>query len=319
MSTSFEQTGQGSTLPAPLTSPKEIEIQNLPRSFKATTIGLIVPRDATEAQLVTAVEVIEARGKGHQWHLGDALIELKERFSERGKMMLSEEMDKIREAHGQASRVKAMQVASRFPNWTRVHSLSWSHHRAAAFAESLEERVKWIHLARDNGWSVHDLEKEIKAATSEPEPPIDPDLYVLKDPAVRSYLESDIEKQRAQLHEVPANAGFLRDLQYERIDAAKWQLDRTTQGDQDAVRDAVSEVMGTAYQVFLWLKARQRIISPPDVRVYLGMLKEAGRITEELDVKPNPTAKGTTATVYKPKRNHYDNKREEERKSLVIL
>lgn len=319
MSASPEQAELGSNLPAPLTLPKEIEIQSLPRSCKATTIGLTIATDATEAQLVTAVEVIERRGKGHNWQLGDALLGIKERYPERSAQMLSQEADKYREQHGQSSRIQAMQVASRFPDYTRVHSLSWSHHRAAAFFETLDERVHWINLARDNGWSVHDLEKEIKAATIEPDPPIDPDLYVLKDPAVRAYLTADIERQRSQLKEVPENAGFLRDLQYERIEAAKWQMERTTQGDQDAVRDAVSEVMGTSYQVFLWLKVRQRIISPPDVRVYLGMLKEAGRITEQLDEKPNPSAKGTTATVYKPKRNAYDDKREEERKALAVL
>jgi hypothetical protein len=211
-----------------------------------------------------------------------------------------------------------MQVASRFPEGTRVPELSWTHHRVAAFFETLEERLKWLHLARDNRWSVRDLEREIAAANSEPEAETDPDLYVLKDPSVRAYLDADIERQRQQLHEVPENAGFLRDLQYERIEAAKWQLERTTDRDQDAVREAVSEVMGTSYQVFLWLKSRQRIISPPDVRVYLGMLKETGRITEELDEKPNPKAKGTTATVYKPKRNAYDDKRDEEKKSALV-
>lgn len=316
MSTSFESSGQTPQIPLTET---DTAIPNLPRSCKATTVGLAIEADATEDQIVKAIEVIEKRGKGHQWQLGDGLRELKERYPDRGIMMLSEEADKLREKHGYASRKQAWQVACRFPEGTRVPSLSWSHHRAAAFFDTLDERVRWIHLARDNGWSVHELEKEIRAATIEPETPTDPDLYVLKDPAVRAYLETDIERQRSQLHEVPEVAGFLRDLQYERIEAAKWQLDRTTVRDQDAVREAVCEVMGTAYQVFLWLKARQRIISPPDVRVYLGMLRDAGRITEELDEKPNPQAKGTTATVYKPKRNDYDDKREEEKRLRQVV
>lgn len=318
MSTSYEHPGSQSGIPAPMTSPKEIEIQNLPRCCTATTIGLTVAPDATEAQIVTAVEVIEGRGKGHQWQLGDALVELKSRFPERGAMMLSEEMDKIRENYGQASRVKAKQIADRFPMWTRVHSLSWSHHRAAAFFESLDERVRWIHLARDNNWSVHELEKEIRAATAEPAEPTNPDLYVLKEEAVRAYLDSDIERQRSQLSEVPESAGFLRDLQYERIEAAKWQLARTVERDLDAVREAVSELMGTWQQIFYWLKARQRIISPPDVRIYLGMLKDAGRITEEHDEKPNEDASGTTVTVYKPKRNDHDDKQDSKLKKSAL-
>jgi hypothetical protein len=66
--------------------------------------------------------------------------------------------------------------------------------------------------------------------------------------------------------------------------------------------------------VFQWLKIRSRIVSPPDVRTYLGELVAEGRVTEEKDEKPNPTAKGTTNTVYKPKRNAKDDKRDEEKR-----
>ncbi|MEK6281844.1 MAG: hypothetical protein AABN95_15940 [Acidobacteriota bacterium] len=311
-----QQSAGASIPPLPIAG---IEIPSLPKCFKVTTIGLTVTGDATEGQLVKAVDAIEKTGAGVQWQLGDALLEIKGRYPDRSLILMNEALDKIREKHGQASRKQAMQVAIRFPEGTRVPSLSWSHHRACAFFDTLEERLHWIHLARDNNWSVHELEKQIAAASAEPEPDIDPDLYVLKDPAVRAYLETDKERQRRQFHEVPDNAPFLRDLLISRIEAIDWQLNRTVETDCNLVRDAVSETMGTWQQVFYWLKDRSRVVSPPDVRAYLSELASAGRITEQLDEKPNPTAKGSTATVYKPRRNPVDDKRDEEKRSLLAV
>lgn len=319
MSASFESGSQTPNTPLPVVPDKEIEIPSLPRTCKATTVGLVIDKDATEDQLVKAIDVIERRGKGCQWQLGDALVRLKEQCPDRALALLSEEVDKEREGQGYASRKQASQVSCRFPQGTRVPSLSWSHHRAAAFFDTLEERLYWINKARDEGWSVRDLEKSIKDAGAEPEPEIDPDLFVLQDPAVRAYLETDIENQRKQFSDVPENAPFLRDQLVSRIEASQWQLNRTVESDCDIVREAVCELLGTWQQVFNWLKIRNRIISPPDVRAYLGTLVAEGRVIEEKDEKPNPLAKGTTSTVYKPKRNPTDDKKDEERRAKQAL
>lgn len=254
---------------------------------------------------------------GHQWWIGDALNEGERRFPETWSQVIDpDEEDQRQENNPSETYQTYMRVACRIEPRRRLREVSWSHHQAVAYLESDEDQDYWLARARDERISVHKLRKLIKGEPSAEVQP-DPDLFVLQDVEVRSYLEADISLQRAQLEKVPDNAGFLRDLQYERIEAAQWQLARTVERDCDAVREGVAETMGTFYQVFLWLKARQRIISPPDVRVYLGMLKDAGRITEEKDEKPNTTARGTTATVYKPKRNAYDDKREEEKKSAV--
>lgn len=317
MSTSFQPNEAKPTVP-PI-QPIDINIPNLPRACKATTIGLTIDGDITEEQLLKAVDVIERREKGYQWQLGDALLEVETRYPRRLEELIEPAGEERREKDGHATRKQAKQIASRYPQGTRVPSLSWTHHRVAAFIDPLEERLQWLGLAVENNWSSRDLEKAIREANKDDDGSTDPDLFVLKEPEVRAYLEKDIADQRAQFSSVPENAPFLRDQLVSRIEASQWQLNRTVESDCDIVREAVCELLGTWQQVFQWLKIRSRIISPPDVRAYLSKLVADGRVSEEKDEKPNSNASGTTSTVYKPKRNPADDKKDEERRQKQLV
>ena len=286
-----------------------------------TDVSLKITRKVKFEEWQSEFDKLDKTRKGHQWWIGDHLNEGERLFGDECLQVIDPDEEAERAEDNPSETYQTyMRVACRIPERRRLREVSWSHHQTVAYLESDEEQDYWLARARDERISVHKLRKLIKGdEISETEVDPDPDLYVLQDPEVRQYLMTDIERQKVQLAEVPESAGFLRDMVHGRIDAIEWQLNRTVDIDLNIVRDAVSEVMGTWYQAFLWLKARHRIISPPDVRVYLGMLKEAGRISEEKDEKPNSAAKGTTQTVYKPKRNEYDDKREEERLSKVII
>lgn len=292
---------------------------NLPDWCARTDVGLKITKPIKFEDWQEAFHRLDRTRAGHQWWIGDHLNE--------GERMYGEDYLQVIDPNEEAERAENnpsetyqtyMRVACRIPARRRLREVSWSHHQTVAYLESDEEQDYWLARVRDERISVHKLRKLIKGEPqAEVEP--DPDLFVLQDPAVRAYLETDIQNQRKQFADVPENAPFLRDQLVSRIEASQWQLSRTVESDCDIVREAVCELLGTWQQVFNWLKIRNRIISPPDVRAYLGTLVAEGRVIEEKDEKPNPLAKGTTSTVYKPKRNPTDDKKDEERRAKQAL
>lgn len=284
-----------------------------------TDTALKITKRVKYAEWSAEFEKLDKTRAGHQWWIGDHLNEGECRFPEEWAQVIDPNEEEQRQENNPSETYQTyMRVACRIPSRRRLREVSWSHHQVVAYLESDDDQDYWLARARDEKISVHKLRKLIKGEP-EAETQPDPDLYVLQDPAVRAYLESDIEALRKQFGDVPENAPFLRDQLISRIEADQWQLARTVEGDCDLVRDAVCEILGTWQQVFQWLKIRSRIISPPDVRAYLSKLVADGRIAEEKDEKPNPQAHGTTATVYKPKRNPADDQKDEEKRSKVVV
>ena len=287
-----------------------------------TDVSLRITRRVKFDQWKEEFDKLDRTRAGHQWWIGDALNEGERLFPEEWSQAIDPNEEDARQQDNPSETYQTyMRVACRIPARRRLREVSWSHHQVVAYLESDEEQDYWLARVRDEQprISVHKLRKLIKGE-KDAELEVDPDLYVLQDPEVRAYLNNDIANLRKQFSEVPENAPFLRDQLVSRIEADQWQLNRTVETDSDIVREAVSELLGTWQQVFNWLKIRSRIISPPDVRAYLSKLVADGRIVEEKDEKPNPLAKGTTATVYKPKRNPVDDAKEAERrqKSTVV-
>lgn len=62
-------------------------------------------------------------------------------------------------------------VAKQFPPHTRLDGLSWTHHRSAAAADTIEERQEWVEKAKAEKWSTRALANAMKGLSGVPEPP----------------------------------------------------------------------------------------------------------------------------------------------------
>lgn len=75
-------------------------------------------------------------------------------------------------------------VEARVKPLTRVRELHWSHHRLVARMHEEDQR-DWLERARSHGWSVHDMEEQMRAAKERVESYQEPELK----------LEADLAEQ----------------------------------------------------------------------------------------------------------------------------
>jgi hypothetical protein len=101
---------------------------------------------------------INARKQGDQsnWELGDLALEVATVF---GEDALGEYAERV--GVNLNSLQEYRRVAAAFEMSTRVHILTWSHHRVAA---GEEDRAEWLRQAVDHGWSVSQLAEAITTA-----------------------------------------------------------------------------------------------------------------------------------------------------------
>jgi hypothetical protein len=66
-------------------------------------------------------------------------------------------------------------VENRVKPLTRVRELHWSHHRLVAKLKE-EDQQDWLERARMHGWSVHDMEEQMRAAKERVEAYQEPEL-----------------------------------------------------------------------------------------------------------------------------------------------
>jgi len=78
-------------------------------------------------------------------------------------------------------------VAERLPDFTRVKSLSWTHHREVSALDTLDERVYWLDQAVTNKWSSRELRKALDAREDHDPPPLPEGVYstIVADPPWR--------------------------------------------------------------------------------------------------------------------------------------
>lgn len=145
-------------------------------------------------------QTLDLTQKSLNWWLGDALKYAAENYGEKYSQVID---PKYAEQHR-----GILRVALRIPAPYRKTSLSWSAHREAAAAETLDERIELLDLAEKNDWGSREIADEIRrrkdrarpgwnmgppleTESQEPEPPApEPDPDPIPDRADRSTRNS---------------------------------------------------------------------------------------------------------------------------------
>jgi len=129
----------------------------LGKSFEVTSLGLVA-RDTPSKEEWLSVGLIIAKVSGvSNWWMGDWLrIGLDLKYGDLKK--LAEELPYT---YGTIRQFKY--VADRLELSMRIDNLSWAHHQLVASLEA-DQRIYWLNLAAEKGWSVARLRKEIKGA-----------------------------------------------------------------------------------------------------------------------------------------------------------
>jgi len=284
------------------------KVDNLPPTWKRTTVGLELPKGITIQQWLKGVKTLEKTGKGYQWHHGDALLQGEQLWPEEWSQAIDpeEELKQQEEGNEETFR-KYMQVSSRLPVGKRFPQLTWTHHLKVAFLESMEERVYWLKVAVRDNLTSRALEKSIKKAHKERNEDTGPgDLEVLQDPAVRQWLDD----YRVLLNEhekaLPLQASYLKNMLYAHREHAQRQLDRTVAIDCRIVKKAVALMRGTDDEIFTCLQTRGYFMSDPDLDDRLALLIGMGEIYKKEAEGRKKGQRGKMVQVYLPFRTEDD-------------
>lgn len=117
--------------------------------------GLELQGDVTFEEWQAIIVSLFQMEKSRQWWIGDAVIYGEGAYSEMFSQALDDTLIPYRTIQAYA------RVSSRVSMATRVAELSWSHHRVvSSFID--EDQSYWLRRAREEGWSVAALSREIK-------------------------------------------------------------------------------------------------------------------------------------------------------------
>lgn len=280
-------------------------IPNFPKWCKRTEVGLeIEGKDVTLQAWMNAFTILDKTKRGHQWQIGDMLVEGEMRFGDDCYQVIDPEEESLLEQSTGETYRQYQQVAERIKVGRRRPKLFFGHHHAVAYLPSKEEQDYWLARAEAEGLSVQKLRKAIKGEADKASH--EDDILVLQDPDVRAWLEADIKRNREEEPNVPLQASFLRNMMHSRIGQSQWQLDRTVEADCNIVREAVKELLGSADEVFMWLQSRNYFMSPLDVDARLKLLIDQKRIKEIEEEGRKEGQKGGMKLVYLPLRNSLD-------------
>jgi hypothetical protein len=286
-------------------SPPE-PIGNLPPAWKRTTVSLELPKGITIHQWLKGVRTLEKTGKGHQWHIGDALLQGEELWPEEWAQAVDPDEEEKREQETGDSHRKYMQVSRQMPIGTRVPDLTWTHHRVVAFLESPEERTFWLQKALREGLSSRAMERAIRKAQKGEQAGGPGDLEVLQDPAVRQWLDDYRVLINEHEKALPPQASYLKNMLYAHRDHAQRQLERTMAVDCRIVKKAVALMRGTDDEIFTCLQTRGYFMSDPDLDDRLALLIGMGQIYKKEAEGRKKGQRGKMVQVYLPFRTEDD-------------
>lgn len=125
--------------------------------------SLVVPADATDADLESIGRFLKFSARGSQWHWGDYILAVAAR---KGDLW---DAASLAQAWGQdEDRLRdAVTVARFYPAERRVESLSFSHHLEALAAGTLDDACVALELAEEKSWTKIELRAHLRKATAE--------------------------------------------------------------------------------------------------------------------------------------------------------
>lgn len=119
--------------------------------------ALTLDRDVTFEQWATAGRLLAGQHTGLHWTIGDWVGYGAEHWADRWLQVAAA----VGIPH--ATLAQAAVVARAFPPEARREALSWSHHRAVC-TMGADDAAEWLDNAEQGGWTVRQLEVQIREA-----------------------------------------------------------------------------------------------------------------------------------------------------------
>jgi hypothetical protein len=123
-------------------------------------VGLVIPEGLPVEDWQTLMSLLPRMGDAVRWALGDALNYGEARYG--NKYTAAMDATGIKKE----TLIQYASLARRFETCTRVHVLSWSHHREVADLP-ITERGEWLLYAAENRLTTRALREAINAAEEE--------------------------------------------------------------------------------------------------------------------------------------------------------
>lgn len=124
-------------------------------SFRPGGLGVKVDEEATIEDVFQGLRFVAGLNKGTLFGIGDLLLFAEAKFGEMASQLEDEGILDYQTC------ANAKWVAKTFPPESRIPTLKFSHHKAAA-ALKPGKREEVLQLANENKWSVPDIEAEVK-------------------------------------------------------------------------------------------------------------------------------------------------------------
>lgn len=210
-----------------------------------TSIGLKVKRKtASLEEMSYTLDQLMITGKGSPLALGDAMDLGEKRHGDKWAQAVD-----VNKKTG--IKIKTLleyrRVSSNVPFSIRMEdpNVEWSHYQVIA-NQPEDDRAAWVKAVAQNGWTVAELTKEIKAKTA-PAINVDADDADYVDPQFKSFLVDYIATQYSFLNKCVYDP-FKREIEHT-IKAARYQHGRTRISDYEAVRSQVDKLCTTTEEI----------------------------------------------------------------------
>ena len=125
------------------------------RRFQLTEVGFEPPSDAKDEEWQQLADMLFRLDGALQWMIGDFLIH--ETVWGDTARIAAEFGYEVNTLYDYKKVAKAIQFGVRTPN------LSFGHHKVVMSMDEADQR-KWLRLAEENGWSVAEMRRQLRAA-----------------------------------------------------------------------------------------------------------------------------------------------------------
>ena len=167
----------------------------VPRGIELSRSGLEIKRELSFDEWLRFGRTLQTAEGAVQWWIGDYLNAGERAYGEKYAQAVDERRaDTWRHYAWISNRVEIC---------TRVHNLSWAHHREVAALEPAEQ-AEWLGRAEAESWSQRELNKAVQEAKRLPTPPLPEGKYrvIYADPPWK-YSDELIEGYGAATHHYP--------------------------------------------------------------------------------------------------------------------
>lgn len=221
-------------------------------------------------------------GDARKWYLGAILHSVKEKF---GKDML---MKFAGDVGLKGSTIyQYLRTHRRFQECARAHSLSWSHHRIAAYQKTPEDTERVLQLAEDNNWTAETMQKTLRGTAAKEALPQVIDNGSDED---RKWWE---ERARPLLYMLAQERPKYKRVFADAIDEINNSFKMRAMRPIDMAGQHIQEGARTAQDV-----SARMYVSVEQAQVLINELEDEGKIRKQKASKVTTAARGATVDEY---------------------